>query len=34
MFVGCIYKHPTIPIKDFPNDFISPILLKLQKETS
>ena len=27
--VGCIYKHPNFRI----NDFISPILLKLQKES-
>ena len=32
--VGCIYKHATLPINDFTNDFISPLLLKLQKESS
>ena len=34
VIVGCIYKHPTLPINDFTNDFISPLLLKLQKESS
>ena len=34
VIVGCIYKHPTLPINDFTNDFISPLLLKLQKELS
>ena len=34
VIVGCIYKHPTLPINDFTNDFISPLLLKLQKEFS
>ena len=34
MIVGCIYKHPTLPINDFTNEFISPLLLKLQKESS
>ena len=34
MIVGCIYKHPTFPIDDFTNEFVSPLLLKLQKESS
>ena len=34
VIVGCIYKHPTLPINDFTNDFVSPLLLKLQKESS
>ena len=34
VIVGCIYKHPTLPINDFTNDFISPLLQKLQKESS
>ena len=34
MIVGCIYKHPTLQINDFKSDFISPLLLKLQKESS
>ena len=34
MIVGCIYKHPTLPINDFTNDFFSPLILKLQKESS
>ena len=33
MVVGCIYEHPTLPINDFTNDFISPLLLKLQKQS-
>ena len=33
MIVGCIYEHPTLPINDFTNDFISPLLLKLQKQS-
>ena len=34
VIVGCIYKHPILPINDFTNEFISPLLLKLQKESS
>ena len=34
MIVGCIYKHPTVKINDFKSDLISPLLLKLQKESS
>ena len=34
MIVGCIYKHPTLPIDGITNEFISPLLLKLQKESS
>ena len=34
VIVGCIYKHPTLQINDFKSDFISPLLLKLQKESS
>ena len=34
VIVGCIYKHPTLQINDFKSDFISPLLLKLQKEPS
>ena len=33
MIVGCIYKHPSLPINDFTNDFISLFSLKLQKES-
>ena len=29
-----IYKYPTLQINDFKSDFISPLLLKLQKESS
>ena len=34
MIVGCIYKHPALQINDFKSDFISPLSLKLQKESS
>ena len=34
MIVGCIYKHLTLQINDFKSDFISPLLLKLQNESS
>ena len=34
VIVGCIYKHPALQINDFKGDFISPLLLKLQKEFS
>ena len=33
VIVGCIYKHPTLLINDFKNNFISPFQLKLQKES-
>ena len=33
VIIGFIYKHPTLSINDFTNDFISPLLLKLQKES-
>ena len=33
VIVGCIYKNPTLPINDFTNAFISPLLLKLQKQS-
>ena len=29
-----MYKHPTIQINDFKSDFICPLLLKLQEESS
>ena len=32
VIVGCIYKHLTLPINDFTNEFIFP--LKLQRESS
>ena len=34
VIVGCIYKHLTHPINDFTNEFISALLLKLQKDSS
>ena len=33
VIVGCIYKHPSLPINDFTNDFVSLFSLKLQKES-
>ena len=33
VIIGFIYKHPTLSINDFTNDFISTLLLKLQKES-
>ena len=33
VIVGCIYKHPTLQINDFKSDFITPLLLKLLKES-
>ena len=34
VIVGCINKHPTLQVNDFKSDFISPLLLKLQKKSS
>ena len=34
MIAGCIYKDPVLQINDFKSDFVSPLLLKLQKESS
>ena len=34
MILGCIYKHPTLQINNLKSDFISPLLLELQKETA
>ena len=34
VILGCIYKHPTLPINDFTNDFISSLQLELQKSFS
>ena len=34
VIVGCINKHPILPINDFTCDFIFLFLLKLQKELS
>ena len=30
--IGCTYKHPKVSISEFTNDFISPLLEKLQLE--
>ena len=32
--VVCMHKRPTLAINDFTNEFISPLLLNLQKESS
>ena len=29
---GCIYKHPKVPVSEFANDFLSPLLEKLNQE--
>ena len=34
MILGCICKHPTLQIKNLKSNFISPLLLELQKETA
>ena len=34
VIVGCIYKYPALHINDFKRDFFSPLLLKLQKQSS
>ena len=34
MIVGGIYKHPTLSINDFANEFIFLLLLKFEKESS
>ena len=34
VILGCIYKHPTLQRNDFMNNCISPLLLKLQEESS
>ena len=26
--IGCIYKHPNVPVTEFTNDYMSPILEK------
>ena len=31
VIVGCIYEHPLLQINDLKSDFISPLLLKLQR---
>ena len=30
--VGCIYKHPNVPVGEFTNDFLQPLLEKLSFE--
>ena len=34
VIVGCICNYPTLSINDFTIDFFSPLLLKLQKDSS
>ena len=29
---GCIYKHPEVPVKEFLNDCLQPLLIKLSFE--
>ena len=33
VILGCIYNRNTLPINDFTNEFISPLLLKFQRES-
>ena len=30
--VGCIYKHPIVPVTEFTNDYMGPLLEKLSRE--
>ena len=30
--IGCIYKHKNVPITEFKNDYMSPLLEKLSRE--
>ena len=30
--IGCIYKHPKVSIKEFLNDYLEPLLIKLSFE--
>ena len=30
--IGCIYKHPKVPVKEFLNDYLQPLLIKLSFE--
>ena len=30
--IGCIYKHPKIPVTEFTEDYLVPLLKKLGKE--
>ena len=32
MIVGCIYKHPCMPIEEFNEEYILPLLEKASKE--
>ena len=32
VIVGCLYKHPSVAIQEFTNDFICPLLEKLLTE--
>ena len=29
---GCIYKHPIVPVTEFTNDYVAPLLEKLSRE--
>ena len=30
--IGCIYKHPIVPVTEFTNDYMGPLLEKLSRE--
>ena len=30
--IGCIYKHPKVPVKEFLNDYLQPLFIKLSFE--
>ena len=30
--IGCIYKHPIVPVTEFTNDYISPLLEKVSRD--
>ena len=32
MVIGCIYKHPKVPVTEFSEDYLVPLLDKLTKE--
>ena len=31
-FIGCIYKHLIVPVTEFTNDYIGPLLEKFSRE--
>ena len=30
--IGCMYKHPIVPVAEFTNDYMGPLLEKLSRE--